>query len=146
MANDGFYTYKENRMVTLPTASSSIAIEKREWDRLKKEVEKCKVGGQWFMSVGFCFFGICGSAFITWLSLSEETLKNERTILMIVTLVALVLGVLCIIFQVVLNYNKKSSIETIKDEIAFIEDGIGQTSSSAIPTSDSNALQKVHNS
>lgn len=136
MANDGFYTYQENRMVTLPTASSSIAIEKREWDRLKKEVSECKVGGQWFMSVGFCFFGICGSAFITWLSLAEET---EKTILMIVTLVALALGVLCIIFQVALNKNKKSSIETIKNEIAFIEDCIGQTSPSIIPTSNNNA-------
>lgn len=125
MANEGHYTYKEDREITLPAASSSLAVEKREWERLKNIVNKCKKENQWFMSVAFCFFGIGGSAFFTRLSLlSQKELSNIQLVLMIVTITSLVVGGICIAFQVYLNRNERSNIESIKEEIYYIEGGM----------------------
>ena len=125
MADDVFYTYQESRKVTLPSASTSLAIEKREWERLKKIVNTCKTDNQWFMSVAFCFFGIAGSAFVTWLSLlSQEELATIRLVLIVTVVVSLVLGLICVSFQLYINKNHRTSITSIKEEIQYIEDGI----------------------
>ena len=125
MAEEGFYNYKENRTITLPSASASIAIEKREWERLKSTVNKCKGENQWFMSIAFCFFGIAGSAFVTWISLySQENLETIRLFLLITTIVSVIIGGAFIAFQLYINSEYKSSLSSIKDEIQFIEDGI----------------------
>lgn len=125
MAKEGSYTYQEDRTVTLPVASDSFAIEKREWNRLKNLVSNCKTNREWFMSIAFSFFGFAGSAFITWLSLgSQEGMEITRLILMMATIVSLLMGVICLVFQWYLNKNHSDSIESIKDEIQFIEGGI----------------------
>lgn len=125
MADEGFYTYQESRKVTLPSASTALAIEKREWERLKKTVNKCKTENQWFMSVAFCFFGIAGSAFVTWISLLSQTnIDTIRLVLIISAIVSLVLGGICIAFQLYININHRTTISSIKDEIQYIEEGI----------------------
>lgn len=125
MADDVFYTYQESRKVTLPSASTALAIEKREWERLKKTVNTCKTENQWFMSIAFCFLGIAGSAFVTWLSLlSQEKLVTIRLVLIITVIVSIVLGLICVAFQLYINKNHRTTITSIKEEIQYIEDGI----------------------
>lgn len=125
MAKEGSYTYQEDRTITLPVVSTSLAIEKREWKRLKTVVNKCKVDKQWFMSFAFCFFGIAGSAIITWISLYSQTrIDTIKLVLLITCIVSIIFGVICMIFQIYQNKNHYSSIENIKDEIEFIEEGI----------------------
>ena len=125
MADEDFYTYKESRKVTLPSVSNVLGIDKREWERLKKTVYKCKTENQWFMSIAFCFFGIAGSAFITWISLlSQENIDQILLVLIIAAIVSLVFGAICVVFQLYINKNHRTSISSIKDEIQFIEDGI----------------------
>lgn len=126
MAKDGNnYTYKEDRLITLPVAHTSFAIEKREWIRLKATVNSCSTDSQWFMSVAFCFFGIAGSGFITWISLtSQQGIGSIQLTLIITSIVSVLLGVMCSIFQIYLNKKHTSSIDNIKREIEFIEEGI----------------------
>ena len=122
MANE-FYSFKQENRVSLPMSPSSFVIDKREWERLKDIVEKCKSDGKWFKSIAFCFFGISGSAFITWLSLtSQQGIEIKQLVLLIVTIVSVVIGALCIGVQYFLNRNKEMSIQAIKDELKFIEE------------------------
>lgn len=119
------YLYKENRTVTLPPAHNSFAMDRREWERLKTTVNSCKINGQWFMSVAFCFFGISGSAFITWISLFSQTgIDKIKLVLLIGAIASFIVGILCVCFQYLQNKNQTSSIESIKSEISYIEEGI----------------------
>lgn len=126
MAKEGNnFTYKEDIMVTLPAAHTSFAIGKREWIRLKDTVNSCSTDSQWFMSFAFCFFGIAGSAFITWISLlSQQGIDFIQFALVITSIVSVVLGILCLLFQKKLNKKQAFSIDMIKREIKFIEEGI----------------------
>jgi hypothetical protein len=118
-------TIKENRSVTVPTTHDSFAMDRREWNRLKAAVNGCKTNGQWFMSVAFCFFGISGSAFITWISLFSQTgIDNIKLVLLIGAIASFIVGILCVCFQYLQNKNQTSSIESIKSEISYIEEGI----------------------
>ena len=126
MAKEGNnYTYKEDRKVTLPVAHTSFAIEKREWNRLKDTVNRCSTDSQWFRSIAFCFFGIAGSAIITWLSLSsQKEVEQIRLILLIATIVSFLVGIIFLVFQLYINKKNGSSIDAIKSEIEYIEKGI----------------------
>ena len=126
MAKEGNnYTYKEDRKVTLPGAHPSVAIEKREWSRLKDTVDRCSTDSQWFMSIAFCFFGIAGSAFVTWLSLfSQKGIEQIRLILLIASIVSLLAGGMFLFFQLYINKKHTSSVDMIKREIEYIEKGI----------------------
>lgn len=120
-----FYTYKQENKVSLPLSQSSFIIDKREWERLKKIVSKCKTDEKWFKSIAFCFFGISGSAFITYLSLiTQKGIDTIQLILLIVAAVALIIGGLCIGVQYFINNNHEMSIQMIKDELTFIEKGV----------------------
>lgn len=125
MATNSTLSYKESRFVTLPPAHNSFAMDRREWERLKETVESCKTNGQWFMSVAFCFFGIAGSAFATWLGLfSQQGMDKVKLVLVIGTIVPIIIGILCVWVQLWQNKNQTSSIESIKKEIEYIEGGI----------------------
>ena len=118
-------TIKENRSVTVPTKHDSFAMDRREWNRLKTAVNGCKTNGQWFMSIAFCFFGIAGSAFVTWISLlSQQGIDNIKLVLLIGTIVSVCIGILCVWFQSWQNKNESTSIQSIKDEIEYIEEGL----------------------
>lgn len=118
-------TIKENRSVTVPTTHNSFAMDRREWNRLKATVNGCKTNGQWFMSIAFCFFGIAGSAFVTWISLlSQQGIDKIKLVLLIGTIVSICIGILCVWFQSWQNKNEVTSIQSIKDEIKYIEEGL----------------------
>ncbi len=118
-------SYKENRSVMLPPAHNSFAMDRREWERLKTTVESCKTNGQWFMSVAFCFFGIAGSAIVTWVSLlSQQGIDDIKLVLVLSAIASICIGLLCVWFQYLQNKNETSSIESIKKEIEYIEGGI----------------------
>ena len=118
-------TIKENRSVTVPTTHDSFAMDRREWNRLKAAVNGCKTNGQWFMSIAFCFFGIAGSAFVTWISLlSQQGIDKIKLVLLIGTIVSICIGILCVWFQSWQNKNEPTSIQSIKDEIKYIEEGL----------------------
>lgn len=118
-------TIKENRSVTVPTTHNSFAMDRREWNRLKATVNGCKTNGQWFMSIAFCFFGIAGSAFVTWISLlSQQGIDKIKLVLLIGTIVSICIGILCVWFQSCQNKNEVTSIQSIKDEIEYIEEGL----------------------
>lgn len=118
-------TVQENRSVTLPSEHNSFAMDRREWNRLKETVNSCKMIGQWFMSVAFCFFGIAGSAGITWISLlSSQSVEKIRLVLLIVAIASVIIGILCLWFQFSENKNQTTSIQSIKNEIKYIEEGI----------------------
>lgn len=118
-------TIKESRSVTLPTTHNSFAMDRREWNRLKTTVNGCKTNGQWFMSVAFCFFGIAGSAFVTWISLySQHGIDSIKLVLLIGTIASICIGILCVWFQSWQNKSQATSIQSIKDEIEYIEEGL----------------------
>lgn len=118
-------TIKENRSVTLPTSHNFFAMDRREWNRLKNTVNSCRINGHWFMSVAFCFFGIAGSALITWLSLhSQQGIDNIKLVLLIGAIASCLIGILCVWSQSLQNKNQTTSIQSIKDEIEFIEEGL----------------------
>lgn len=122
---DEFYSFRQENKVSLPTAPLSFVIDKREWERLKKVVDKCKPDEKWFKSIAFCFYGISGSAFITWYSLlSQEDIETTRLVLLIVAIVTLVLGCLCIGVQYHFDKSQGLSIQAIKEELHYIEEGI----------------------
>lgn len=125
MATNSTLSYIESRSVTLPPAHNSFAMDRREWNRLKATVNSCKTNGQWFMSVAFCFFGIAGSAFVTWISLfSQQGIDDIKLVLLLGTIVSICIGILCVWFQLWQNKNQTSTIESIKKEIDYIEGGI----------------------
>lgn len=122
---DDFYSFQQENKVSLPMDPSSFVIDKREWGRLNNIVNNCKSDKKWFKSIAFCFFGISGSAFITWLSLlSQKDIGNVPIVLLIVAIVSLIIGGLCLFVQYYLNKNIDTSIQNIKDELKYIEDGI----------------------
>lgn len=126
MAKEGNnYKYKEDREVVLPPAHPSFAMEKREWERLKNTVNKCSTNSKWCMSIAFFFFGIAGSAFFSWFSLSsQDDIDNTRLVLLIVAIVSIIVGVIFVVFQIYINKKHSSSIEAIKEEIEYIEASI----------------------
>ena len=126
MAKEGNnYKYKEDREVVLPPAHPSFAMEKREWERLKNTVNRCSTDSQWFMAIAFCFFGIAGSAIVTWISLlSQAGIDIIRLALLIGAIVSIIVGGTFVAFQRYINKNHSSSIEMIKEEIEYIEASI----------------------
>jgi len=118
-------TIQENRSVTLPTTHNSFAMDRREWNRLKTTVNSCQINGQWFMSIAFCFFGIAGSAFVTWISLySQQGVDSIKLVLLIGAIASSCIGMLCVWFQISQNKNQTTSIQSVKDEIKYIEEGL----------------------
>lgn len=128
-------TQNNNIKLTLETKNSvvlsndpvSIIVDQRDWNRLKRAVDKYKSMNDWWFNIGFASFGIAGSAFITAFSLSDETsLAQTKLVLWLVGAFGALLGVTCCIAHKNTKSISTTSIEDIRTAIRDIEDNIKQ--------------------
>ena len=121
--NESNFSYDTSPNVTLSVVPQYITVDKTDWNRLKREVNRCKHQIDWWMNIAFAFFGIAGSAFITWLSLPNE-IENERaqTVLMCTAIACFVIGFVSLFahFSFVGHYT--ADIDDVKQVVTDIED------------------------
>ncbi len=123
MENNNTTSYNSKNQVFLPMSTESFAIDKRNWSRIKDTVENCVFHTNWWEIASSVFGGGTVSAFITWLSLpriSEN--KITRIILLCASFTCLIIAILCFLGSLGLKGKNRTTIESVKKEIKFIED------------------------
>lgn len=120
---DGKISYNTSHDVTLTVDPQYITVDKRDWDRLKREVNNCKHHTDWWMNIAFASFGISGSAFITWFSLpvSKENIE-VRIVLLCAALGCLIIGIIGIFAHCSFVKHYEKDMNDIKQVVVDIED------------------------
>lgn len=118
-----YTTFTTESQVNLPKNHFFYTIDERNWERLKKVVNKCNYKTNWWEVFTSAFLGISGSALITLLSISRSC-ENKiiRVVLICASISFFVLALICFFGSYSFRKNNKSSVELIKDELVYIEE------------------------
>ena len=121
--SDGKISYKTSHDVTLIVDPQYITVDKNDWARLKREVNNCKHHTDWWMNLAFAFFGVAGSAFITWLSMAEvEANAITRIVLLCVAIACLIIGVIGLFAHHSFICHYEADLNDVKQVVIDIED------------------------
>lgn len=106
--------------ILLTKRARFFTIRETEWSRLKRLIEICKFGVEWWSVAASVLFGISGSASISAITL----LNNNESVIVILWVVAgaaFLMGVICVIASVGKRRERNMKIEEIKSTILEIE-------------------------
>lgn len=125
MGNTTETTLKATTMVVIPTSTESIAVDKRDWKRLKSTVESCNFHTNYWEDLASLFFGGTLSGLFAWLSVSNnEANIKSRMMIICAVIICFLLSIVCYIASRGYTKQKKATIESIKNELKFIEDKV----------------------
>ena len=120
--SEGTISYNAAHNVTLSAEPSFIAVDKSDWNRMKRDLDLCKTEFDKWSCVGSVVLGISGSAFVTLLSLPETTENNTIKIVLLCSAIGfLFIGVISFIARHNIGNNFEKKIEDIKQDIKDIE-------------------------
>lgn len=116
-------SYQSSHDVRLLADQRSFVVEQRNWNRLKETVEAFNPSSNnWWANFTGVFLGMSASAFITRVSLLDNTSTSDvRLILLCVAIASLVMAILCFIASLSRKKEHSVSVEQIKKEMEFIE-------------------------
>lgn len=120
--SEGTISYKTSHNVMLSAEPSFIAIDKSDWERIKRDLDSCNSTYDWWTCFGSIFLGGFFSAIITRCSLVDSAENKElRIILLCASIACLVIGVICFIARKNNDNALKKSISDIKQDIDDVE-------------------------
>lgn len=120
--NEGTLSYKTSHNVMLSAEPSFIAVDKTDWERIKRDLNTCKSSYDWWTCFGSIFLGGFLSAIITRLSLTDSPEnKDIKMILLCSSLACLVVGIVCFIARKNNDNFMKKSLLDIKQDIEDVE-------------------------
>lgn len=120
--NEGTISYKTSHNVLLSAEPSFIAVDKTDWERIKRDLNLCKSSYDWWTCFGSVFLGGFFSAIITCLSLvdSQEN-KDIKMILLCSSIACFVVGIVCFIARKNNDNTIKKSLLDVKQDIEDVE-------------------------
>lgn len=119
---ENYLTYQTENAISIRSDISCLAVDKTDWERLKRNVDQCKISYDWWSCVGSIFAGVAGSAFITFLSIhSDENTRIVRVVLLSVAIASAIIGVICFVARFTQDNIVAKSINDVKLDIEEIE-------------------------
>lgn len=123
MENNTTTIYNSTNEVFLPTGTVAFAVDNRDWNRLKSTVEKCDSKTNLWEVFASVFSGGALSGFFTWLSIrNTEGIEKSSTILLCTAITCFLLAIVCFIASKSFKKQERERIESVKNELKFIED------------------------
>lgn len=120
--SEGTISYKTSHNVMLSSEPSFIAVDKTDWERIKRDLNSCKSIYDWWTCFGSIFLGGFFSAIITWLSLdSSPENKEMRLILLCSSIACLFIGVICFVARKNNESTMKKSLSDVMQDIDDVE-------------------------
>lgn len=120
--SEGTISYKTSHNVMLSSEPSFLAVDKTDWERIKRDLKACDSSYDWWTCFGSIFIGGFFSAIITWCSLSDSTEnKDIRLILLCSSLACFIIGIVCFFARKSNDNALKKSISDIKQDIDDVE-------------------------
>lgn len=119
---DTYLSYQSDNAITVRSNVPYLAVDKIDWERLKRDINQCKMHYDWWATAGSIAMGIAGSAFCSYLPLrSDNNYKNVCLVLLLVTVFSAIFAVVCFIAR---RTNVKilyKNIDDVKLDIHDIE-------------------------
>lgn len=120
--NEGTISYKTSHNVMLSAEPSFIAVDKTDWERIKRDLESCKSSYDWWTCFGSIFIGGFFSAIITRCSLTDSPENKEIKIILLCSSIAcLIIGILCFVARKNNDNAFNKSLSNIKQDIKDVE-------------------------
>lgn len=119
---ESYLTYQTDNAISVRSDISCLAVDRTDWERLKRNVNQCKISYDWWSCIGSIFTGIAGSAFVTRLSIQSDA-NNQIVclILLVTTIASAIIGFICFVARFTQKSTVNKSINDVKLDIEDIE-------------------------
>lgn len=125
MESNASISISRNANIVMAKQPDYIGVSKSDWTRLKRKVDACKSNTDWWMNIGFTFFGVAGSSLLSYLTIPMAS-ESEwvRPVVICVGAFATLIGIICIIAHKRENRFCISDIDDVKDVIKEIDNSL----------------------
>ena len=106
--------------VSLARQQGLIGVNKADWNRLKRKLERCKNHTNWWLNIAFTSFGVTGSSILTFFTLPLDSKSTWATPAIICTgIFTALVGLIC-----VFAHKQQGDYETtkVKDVREIVEE------------------------
>lgn len=122
-------SFSQSLDITLSKPDGILAIGKRDWNRLKRTVKKCKPQTEWWSVVASFAFGVCASAFVSIITIKCDSTEYNKAVLPVlycVTIFSGIIGFISIYFHKSESSHYSMRLENVTEVINDIEQTFDQ--------------------
>jgi|GEM_PF-5485959 len=105
----------------VPTEEPAVIIRDVDYQQLKRHIKAAAPPGRFYEALGFWLLGLCASALLSALGLRKELTQQVLLIFCAGSAVALVCGVLSLLYARSLRALRTTATESIIDEMESLE-------------------------
>ena len=124
---EDYFSISRDASVSLARQQDLIGVNKADWIRLKRKLERCKSQTKWWLNIAFTSFGITGSSILTFITLPLDSESTwAKPVVLCVGIATAIVGLICVFAHKQLGNYEMAKFEDVKEIIEEIDNSFNK--------------------